>query len=296
MFAKKGRYVWGAGIFLLLLCACTPDRYALDKDVAPDGHFDASVVADVTPKYEPLSRSGNQSPYKVNGKEYRINFDTAGYKVRGIASWYGQKFHGYHTANGEIYSMYELTAAHKTLPLPTFLRVTNLQNQKSIVVRVNDRGPFHSDRILDLSYAAAIKLGYMAQGTAEVEIEVITPADSPVFSVARENKASLAVDASLVPGHAYFVQQAAYTDIRLLQANAQTLQGKIALPLAVNRGEVGGKPVFRLWIGPYYQKLQAEKAILQLEAMSLPAGLLITRPLEVSQPFAVFVESVKEAN
>src|SRR5690606_1206077 len=98
-------------------------------------------------------------------------------KERGKASWYGKKFHGYHTSNGEIYDMYGMTAAHKTLPLPTYAKVTNLKNGKSIIVRINDRGPFHDDRVIDLSYAAASKLGILENGTADVEVHAI---DSPV--------------------------------------------------------------------------------------------------------------------
>jgi rare lipoprotein A len=100
--------------------------------------------------------------------------DEKGYKAEGVASWYGQKFHGYYTSNGEIFNMYDMTAAHKTLPLPSFVKVTNLENGKSAIVRVNDRGPFHDDRIIDLSYAAAYRLGYHNQGTAKVQIEAIT--------------------------------------------------------------------------------------------------------------------------
>jgi rare lipoprotein A len=113
------------------------------------------------------------SPYVIDGVTYHVLEDYRDYREQGTASWYGAKFSGHKTSNGELYDLYQPSAAHKTLPIPSYARVTNLDNGKSIVVRVNDRGPFHSDRIIDLSYAAAVKLGYMEQGTAQVEVEVM---------------------------------------------------------------------------------------------------------------------------
>ena len=113
------------------------------------------------------------SPYVIDGVTYNVLEDYSTYREQGTASWYGAKFSGHKTSNGELYDLYQPSAAHKTLPIPSYARVTNLDNGKSIVVRVNDRGPFHSDRIIDLSYAAAVKLGYMEQGTARVEVEVM---------------------------------------------------------------------------------------------------------------------------
>jgi rare lipoprotein A len=130
-------------------------------------------MRDAKVKVEPKSASASR-PYIVRGKKYQPMSDEKGYKAEGVASWYGQKFHGYYTSNGEIFNMYDMTAAHKTLPLPSFVKVTNLENGKSAIVRVNDRGPVHDDRIIDLSYAAAYKLGYHNQGTAKVQIEAIT--------------------------------------------------------------------------------------------------------------------------
>ncbi len=125
------------------------------------------------PRSEPLSQYGNHSPYRVNGRMYRVNNNPAGFSQKGKASWYGKKFHGRKTSNQEIFDMYKLTAAHKTLPLPSYVEVTHLGNGRSVVVRVNDRGPFVGDRIIDLSYGAAKVLGMINEGVAPVKIEVV---------------------------------------------------------------------------------------------------------------------------
>ena len=152
-------------------------RYSIKQDKAPDVALSADDVALTTPRKEPLSKHGNKSPYTVNGKTYHIMSSADGYREKGIASWYGAKFHGHATSNGETFDMNKISAAHKTLPLPTWVRVTNLDNGKSINVRVNDRGPFHGGRIIDLSYAAAVKLGYQDKGTAQVLVEVLAGND-----------------------------------------------------------------------------------------------------------------------
>ncbi len=144
-------------------------------DGGPPVPPDVSRVPEPVPRVEPLAAYGNKSPYTVLGKTYSVLPSSRGFVQRGIASWYGTKFHGRLTSSREPYDMYQLTAAHKTLPLPTFARVTNLENGRSIVVRINDRGPFHQDRIIDLSYAAAIKLGIHAKGTGRVEVRAIDP-------------------------------------------------------------------------------------------------------------------------
>lgn len=129
-------------------------------------------IPDAVPKYEPLHRYANR-PYIALGTTYTPLTSTGTYKQRGIASWYGKKFHGQRTSSGEVYDMYAMTAAHPTLPIPSYARVTNLANKKSVMVRINDRGPFLHDRVIDLSYAAAYKLGIIADGSAEVEVESI---------------------------------------------------------------------------------------------------------------------------
>jgi rare lipoprotein A len=142
------------------------------------GNLDA--IPDAVPGNEPLHRYANR-PYVVLGTTYTPMTAPGNYKERGIASWYGKKFHGQHTSSGETYDMYAMTAAHPTLPIPSFARVTNLANNKSVVVRVNDRGPFLHDRIMDLSYTAAHKLGIIGNGSSEVEVESIA-ADTAVIA------------------------------------------------------------------------------------------------------------------
>lgn len=163
---------------LLLLTACSslPRGGGYYQDDGPHDrpHVDVSALPDAVPRDEPLSATGNK-PYIVFGVNYVPVADTRDYRERGIASWYGKKFHGRRTSSGEPYDMYAMTAAHKTLPLPCYVRVRNLQNGKSVVVRVNDRGPFLHNRLIDLSYAAAARLGIVGTGTGVVEVEAVVP-------------------------------------------------------------------------------------------------------------------------
>lgn len=158
----------------------TGGYYAPVKMTKNDGppplpHKSLDDIPDATPKHEPLSKYGNKNPYKVWGKTYYLLPTSKDYKEKGIASWYGTKFHGRRTSSGEPYDLYGMTAAHKSLPLPTYVKVTNRNNGRSVIVKVNDRGPFHSKRVIDLSYAAAAKLGYANSGTAPVIVEAIDP-------------------------------------------------------------------------------------------------------------------------
>ena len=153
------------------------ERYRQNDDNGPAAPpIDVSKIPEPVPKAEPRSRYGNKETYSVLGQTYKLLPDASGYVERGIASWYGNKFHGYMTSSFEPYDMYAFTAAHKTLPLPSYARVTNLDNGKSVVVRINDRGPFHENRIIDLSYAAAVKIGVWPKGTGLVEVRAIDPA------------------------------------------------------------------------------------------------------------------------
>ncbi len=154
----------------LLLGGCSS---VVVKDSAPPRPLDVSTVPDAVPRIEPRSKYGNNPSYQVNGVTYRILTDATGYSERGIASWYGRKFHGQRTSSGEPYDMYAMTAAHRSLPLPCYARVTNLQNGRSVVVKINDRGPFHENRLIDLSYAAATKLDILSGGTGMVEVRVL---------------------------------------------------------------------------------------------------------------------------
>ena len=168
-------------IFVLLLngCASTPPGPREQRDAAPkvDGLTLAQLARLPDPEVTEVTKSryGNKPVYTVLGKSYRVMESARGFTEEGLASWYGTKFHGRRTSSGEIFDTYALTAAHKHLPIPVYVRVTNLRNAKQTIVRVNDRGPFHPDRIIDLSYAAAVKLGFHDHGTAPVRIEVVEP-------------------------------------------------------------------------------------------------------------------------
>ena len=163
--SKRGDYVAG-GLF-------RPGQ----SDTVPDYIPDVDAIPEPEVRAEPRSRAGNRA-YSVLGKRYSVLDSADGYVEEGYASYYGNKFHGRRTSNQEVYDMYAFTAAHKSLPLPSFVRVTNLANGKSVVVRVNDRGPFHAGRVIDLSYAAAVKLGYRSQGTARVRVEALQPGET----------------------------------------------------------------------------------------------------------------------
>jgi rare lipoprotein A len=150
-------------------------RYDMEYDSPLLEPIEINTIPVIVPQAVNRTMAGNRSPYQVNGLSYTVMDTEVGYQESGRASWYGRKFHGHLTSNGEIYDMFTFTAAHKSLPIPSFAKVTNLDNGKSVVVKVNDRGPFHEDRIIDLSYAAAAKLEYADVGTARVHIESLTP-------------------------------------------------------------------------------------------------------------------------
>jgi rare lipoprotein A len=161
---------------LSFLSACSSSRYQQKHDSTPTRLPNKAELKDATPRAQAYSRGGNKD-YRVRGKDYKVLTNAQGFEQTGIASWYGKKFHGHLTSNGEIYDMYAMSAAHKNLPLPTYLKVTNTANDKSVIVRVNDRGPFHQSRIIDLSYSAAYKLDMLKTGTAHVKITAITDFD-----------------------------------------------------------------------------------------------------------------------
>ena len=154
--------------------------YYLDDGPGDNPPPNLVALPDAVPRDEPL-RKANMRPYVALGKSYTPMTVLEPYKERGIASWYGRRYHGQKTASGEVYDMYAMTAAHPVLPLPSYVRVTNIKNGKSVVVRVNDRGPFHSDRLIDLSYTAAYKLGVLGGGSAGVEVESILPGKKSVL-------------------------------------------------------------------------------------------------------------------
>lgn len=172
----------GTALLVLLAGCAGPGGVFEEQDSAPlEVPPGLAELPDPEPRWEPRSRSGNRSPYEVFGETYHLLPTASGYEAEGLASWYGSKFHGRATASGEPYDMFELTAAHRSLPLPTYVRVTNLDNQRTTIVKVNDRGPFHPDRLIDLSYGAAVKLGFAMRGTAPVRVEVIEPERPPLL-------------------------------------------------------------------------------------------------------------------
>ena len=199
-------------------------------------------LPDPVPKVEPPSRYGNPPSYDVQGTTYYPVKSAAGYRAEGIASWYGTKFHGRRTSSGETYDMFKLTAAHRTLPIPTYVRVTNLDNGRQTLVRVNDRGPFHDERVLDLSYAAAVKLGFSDQGTARVRVE------------------------ALEGGETLYLQAGAFRG----KASAEKLQRNLA-SLTGERAEVVQRPsdsLYRVLIGP----LVGEQRAKQLQSLIVAAN------------------------
>jgi rare lipoprotein A len=168
-----------ACLLLLLLLGCSsapPRKGGYYKDDGPPERPSARLddVPEARPRLEPLHRWANR-PYRVFGRDYRPLTSLQPFRQRGLASWYGKRFHGQKTSSGELYDMYRMTAAHTTLPIPSYARVTNLANGRSVVVRINDRGPFHAGRVIDLSYAAAHRLGYITAGSTQVEVEAILP-------------------------------------------------------------------------------------------------------------------------
>lgn len=240
-------------VIFLSACSSAPSsssRYAMEHDAAPlraptELELQDAIVTEVK-----QSASAGR-PYTVLGKRYTPMLDETGYKAQGIASWYGRKFHGYHTSNGEIYDMFAMTAAHKTLPLPSFVRVTNVANGKSVIVRVNDRGPFHEDRLIDLSYAAAYKLGYYHHGTAEVKLEAITLADAkPRLS---------------------YIQVAAGSTL----ANINALAARLASQYHVPTNIVESDGIYRLRLGPIKDAQEAQQVLKQLKQSQFQNAFLL---------------------
>ncbi len=237
------------------------------RDSAPDHALDISGIPEPVPRREPMSAYGNRSPYTVLGKSYRV-LDTAdGYVERGLASWYGQKFHGRHTSSREIYDMCSFSAAHKSLPLPSYVRVTNLDNGRSAVVRVNDRGPFHPGRIIDLSFAAAVKLGVDRTGTARVEVRAITGADAPAMAPAAAGTPAVARDGAV---GRQIIQVGAYRE----EANARRIVAQLRSAgiddVRLKRVRLHDGKVWRVRIGPLAPS-RLEPVLVRVRALGLPS-------------------------
>ncbi len=228
-------------------------RYSISQDRAPSGVLDPARIRAVVP--EPLNRTmaGNRSPYTVNGRSYRVMATEEGFQQTGLASWYGEKFHGHLTSNGEIFDMYQVSAAHTSLPIPSFARVTNLENQRSIIVRVNDRGPFHNDRILDLSFAAAYQLGFANQGTALVHIESIVPGQQNVLLASGTEQSGGSGVAGVADAMlARYLQAGAFSDLRAAQRLSERLQAITSRPVFIRsvQAENGRQQLHRVRVGP----------------------------------------------
>lgn len=247
LWSRAGRRLPPLLLPLLLAPACSfaPKKEAAPAPAPTGRPADLARVPDAVPRVEPRSKYGNMKTYEVFGKRYYVLNSSKGFKQQGIASWYGKKFHGRKTSSGEIYDMYAMTAAHKTLPLPTYVEVKNLKNGKKAVVRVNDRGPFHDNRIIDLSYTAALKLDLAQTGTGLVEVRAIDPRSysrggAPVRSGGRPSKSE---------GSDFYIQVGAfanYDSARKLKSKLAPLRQRIRIA----RTKVNRKTLYRVQVGP----------------------------------------------
>ncbi|MCB1857334.1 MAG: septal ring lytic transglycosylase RlpA family protein [Gammaproteobacteria bacterium] len=225
------------------------------SDGAPPRQLDPDSISDAVPRAEPISRYGNPERYTVFGKDYRVMANSQGYSERGIASWYGTKFHGRRTSSGEPYDMYSMTAAHKTLPLPTYVRVRNLTNGRSAIVRVNDRGPFHGNRIIDLSYAAATKLGILGKGTGLVEVVAIDPRHPQAPPLVAKQSTGSGVTAA----PSMFIQIGAFSSLHNANRLRQRLQLSLDQPIRISEGNLRGETLFRVQVGPLKDVEQSDQ-------------------------------------
>jgi rare lipoprotein A len=221
----------------VILAACSGDGGKTKE--TPDGpsnlNIRASDVKDAVPRQEPLARYGNRSPYEVLGKTYTVMSSSKGYKKRGIASWYGSKFHGRRTSSGEVFDMHLATAAHRNLPLPTYAEVKNLDNGRKMIVKINDRGPFHEDRLIDLSYGAALKLGMAAGGTARVEVKAI------------DIEGSRSARPAVKIADGTFLQVGAFGERDAAGELAGRMTKEKLQPVSIQRGD----GLYKVWLGPY---------------------------------------------
>ena len=220
----SGRYSALWIVCAVLLNACSGPLQQVEQDSPPLRIIAEQDVKEVTPRADPIVMTGNQSPYWVNA---------------GIASWYGQKFHGKATSNGEIFDVYAVSAAHRSLPIPSYVRVNNLENQRSLVVRVNDRGPFHPDRIIDLSYAAAVKLGFVDSGTSRVEVEYLQ-----VEGVEDRRHPEFGGNG------AHFLQVGAFQSRQAADQLMLEMEKLTTEPVQVSRFEQRGGVFYRVRVGP----------------------------------------------
>ncbi len=267
-------------LMCMLLVSCGGPR---TKDGPPRSGSIAgrNLPDDPQPRPEPKSRYGNGPIYEVFGKQYTVLDSSSGYRERGVASWYGKKFHGRLTASREPYDMHSMTAAHKTLPLPTYVRVRNLRNNKSIIVRVNDRGPFVDNRIIDLSYSAALKLEMIRDGTSLVEVEAINfdePAGDRPTRQTKSAPSPVPVSRPAEPekSNDVFAQVGAFSD----RTNAER---RFALLISQGIGnafiyeDLNSNPtLYRVRVGPISNAVQYDVLIEELERLGIADPYLVT--------------------
>jgi rare lipoprotein A len=235
-------------------CASAPSRPAPTPTTPTPLPGEIEKIPDAVPRAEPRSARGNPPFYEVFGKRYFVLSDAAGYLERGIASWYGPGFHEAQTSNGERYDMYAMTAAHTTLPLPTYAQVTNLKNGRSVVVRVNDRGPFKAGRIIDLSYTAASKLDMLRDGTTFVEVRALT---------------SLAPATAPAAGSPIFVQAGAFSNEANASQLVERLRSQGVKNGSVRADEVDGRRLYRVRIGPIPSVPEFDRLLAQLKTLGI---------------------------
>lgn len=263
---RAGVRATGAALLALALAACSVSpRRAAPPAPLPPPPANPEAVPDAVPRVEPRSAHGNPPFYDVDGRRYFVLSSAEGYDERGVASWYGPTFHGGNTSSGEPYNMYAMTAAHKTLPLPTYARVTNLANGRSVVVRINDRGPFVGNRIIDLSYTAAAKLDMLRDGTAMVEVHALTPGAPDVLT-----------RGSQAPPPALYVQTGAFADPRNAERELARLHAaglERAFVLSPLEGE---SRLFRVRLGPVSSVAEFDRLAARLAALGIPDARLVT--------------------
>lgn len=263
------RWPFAPTVVLLLLAGCsTAPKIPEPRDGPPLHGIDIDAIPDAVPRREPRTSAGNPPFYDVFGKRYYVLPESRGYVQKGLASWYGRKFHGLKTSNGENYDMLAMTAAHKTLPIPCYAKVTNLENNRSIVVRINDRGPFHDGRIIDLSYVAAAKLRIHEKGTALVEVSAVEPSAPATLAAATGNSA-------------LFLQLGAFSD----KNNAQRLQSTVASlilhPTRILRGRSGGREIYRVQLGPIATPADADRILRALSAQGITETRFVTERTDI---------------
>jgi rare lipoprotein A len=218
-----------------------------EADSGPDSAIDVSAIPEPVPHDEPRSRYGNRSPYSVLDRSYRVLDSAEGYVERGVASWYGSKFNGRNTSSGEPYDICAFTAAHRTLPLPSYARVTNLDNGRSVIVRINDRGPFHDGRLIDLSYAAAVRLGVDRSGTAHVEVRAVSAGDQASPS----EPSSPAAPVPTMPTSGRWTVQVGSFGVRdNARGFADRLEDADIKHVDIDRVDVDGRTLWRVLVGP----------------------------------------------